>query len=131
MPFILTSHLVLELLFEGGHLTCVLLLLSLHLISMMHILLFCLLDTPLFGSRSLLVHSLDLILKLLDLCNEAVLILFLQRSILIDPLCNSCNLILELFTCGLAIPQKLLILGNILLQIIKYLQLFIQGNQRV
>ena len=72
-----SSYIVSVLRFLGSHLLGKLLLLSLHLVSMMHILLFCLLDTPLFGGRCLLVHILDLILKLLDFCDEAVLILFL------------------------------------------------------
>ena len=65
------------LLLLGMHRLGVLLLLCLHLVRLLLTLLLCFLDRPLFGGRCFSVHILDLVLKLLDLCDEAVLVLLL------------------------------------------------------
>ena len=69
--------------------------------------------------------------ELLDLFLETLLEFFLHFSIFMELLSRGSDRDLQLFTSILALTNEGLVLGHILLEVIKDLQLLIQSNQRV
>ena len=71
------------------------------------------------------VALLDVGLQLIDLLEEAFLVLLLRSSVFFDLLSNPCYFTLELLASRLAISDKLLVLCDILLQVIENLELLV------
>ena len=105
----LTLHLGGELLLVSGHLVDVLLLTLCHLS----------------------LERLDVRFEISDFLQQAVLVLLLHDGVLLDLLGDLGDLNLELLTGGLAISHKLLVLGDILLEIIEDLKFLVEGDQGV
>ena len=76
-------------------------------------------------------ERLDVGLELLDLLNETGLVLLLQLGVFADLLGDLQQLLLEFFAGILTVSHHLLVLGNVFLQVIEDLELFVKSNQRV
>ena len=72
-----------------------------------------------------------LLFDILDFLQQAVLILLLHESVQLQLLSDLDDLNLELLTGGLAIPDKLLVLSDVLLEIIEDLEFLVEGDQGV
>ena len=79
----------------------------------------------------LALQVLDLSLELLNLAEQLVLVVFLLRSVCLDLLSDLADLFLELLTGCLAIPNELLVLSHVLLQVVENLKLLVQCDQSV
>ena len=86
-------------------------------------------DSLSVGSLPLLL--LNLFHELLDLFLEALLEFFLHLSVFMELLGRGSDRDLQLFTSILTLANEGLVLGHILLEVIKDLQLLIQSNQCV
>ena len=72
-----------------------------------------------------------LVFDILDFLQQASLILLLHKSVQLQLLGDLDDLNLELLTGGLAIPDKLLVLSDVLLKIIEDLEFLVEGDQGV
>ena len=74
---------------------------------------------------------LDLRLQLFNLVAQLSLIFILHLVVLLDLLSDLADLFLELLTGCLAIPNELLVLSHVLLQVVENLKLLVQCDQSV
>ena len=127
----LSLHLGLVVAFHMCHLISDLSLQSGHLISVSIILSFSFLNVLLLLLGGLARHVLDSPLELVNLGNEAGLVLLLQLGVLPDLLSRLNELVLELLASVFALPHHGLVLSHVLLEVIEHLQFFVQRNQSV
>ena len=66
-----------------------------------------------------------------DLFDQTILVLLLELGVFTDLLGNLQKFLLEFFTRCLAVSHHLLVLGNVFLQVVEDLELFVEGDQRV
>ena len=81
------------------------------------------------GSRSLLI--LNLVHKLLDLCLETFLELFLHLCVFLEFLSGGRYRDLQLFAAIFTLPDELLALTHVVFEVVVHLQFLVQRNQRI